>query len=451
MSQMTQKIDWNSPILSRWLGTITRDGTKHVYKAAYKRYVEYTGMTAEQLIDEALEDQRKDPREKRDIVKQRLIGFYNWLVNEAPRRLQGRDKVVGKGLSSKISHTYVNAIRSLYGTFEVYVKLKGRSGLPKPRVKNKRRILSNADVKKLLDHCRSPRDRAIILIMFQSGMDVSTLCDLTYRHVARGLAENEHPLKLELYRQKSGTEYYTFLGRDACEAIKAYLNDLKARGIQLGYNDPLFLKEGPKAFKKEPLTPWHVQRLMRDLAVKAGFVDENMNGKAINPLSPHALRESFSSIMTNKGVPDTIVDFWLGHEIGEMAEAYKRGQQEELKRLYLEREEYLSVTSPSERNLEQKIEAEVEKRTRWLVNENIQLKQNLQQLQRRIDRFEAFVKKFMTATAEELEDIAEEVFKRKRKTLEQILTEHGVEIQKHQEAVAEDEKIADEVQHGLSL
>ena len=190
-------VDWEDPALARWIGTITRDSTKKVYKSGFRRYSHHTGLTAAQLIDEALEDQRRDPREKRDIVKQRLIGFYNWLVTEAPKRRRvkgGGTEVVGKGLSSKIGHTYVNSVRSFYGTFDVYVKLKGRSRLPKARVTNKRMLVNNMDVKRLVDHASSPRDRAMILTMFQGGMDVSTLCDLRYGDVADGLQRGDHPL-----------------------------------------------------------------------------------------------------------------------------------------------------------------------------------------------------------------------------------------------------------------
>jgi len=421
----------NSQILNRWLETITRKGTKAVYKTAFKRYAEYTKMAPEQLIDEAVEDQRKDPREKQDVVKQRLIGFYHWLVNEAPKMRQGSDRQVGKGLSSKLAHTYVNAIRSFYATFGVYVKLTGRSKLPAPRVTNHRKILSNLDVRRLLDHCRSPRDRAIILTMFQSGMDVSTLCSLRYGDVAEGLAKGEHPLKLNLYRPKTGVEYYSFLGRDACESIRAYLNDLKARGIQLSYDDPLFLKEGPKALRKEAVEPHHIQALMRQLAVKVGF---KTDGRAINPVSPHALRESFSTIMVNHGVPKVIVDFWLGHKISELDKTYMRPQEEELRKLYLEREEFISVTSASDQ-LEQKIEEKTKQLQEVISNviaENVKLKEQLKDLEQRIQRFEQFTRRFMNATSEELEEIAEEVFKRKRKRLEDILAEE-LEVKKQEE------------------
>ena len=391
----SKSVDWNEAPLARWMGGITKPGTKSTYKGGFKLYLQYTGLTASRLIDEAIEDQRRDPRERTDAVKRRLIGFYNWLVEEAPRKRGGRygGKVVDKGLSSKIAHTYVNAVRSFYGTYDVYVKLKGRSKLPRAKVENKRMIVTNMDVKKLVDHARAPRDRAIILTMFQGGMDVSTLCSLKYGDVAEGLAKNEHPLKLDLFRPKTGIEYYTFLGHDAVEAIKAYLDDAKGRGVVFDERTPLFLKESIKAKQCEGIESNLVQNMLRDVAIKSGFIDEKNNGKAFNPLSPHALRESFGSIMINHGVPDTIVDFWLGHEIGEMADAYKRARLEELTRIYSEREPFISTTSGGE--LEEKLRAEIDEKNRQLqtlvnglATSNVELKEENRELKKRMARVE---------------------------------------------------------------
>lgn len=406
-------VDWGESVLQRWMGSITRDSTKSTYKSGFRLYIQYTGMTATQLIDEALEDAKKDPREKRDIVKQRLIGFYNWILEEAPKKRGGRlgGKVVGKGLSSKIAHTYVNAVRSFYGTFDVYVKLKGRSRLPEARVTNKRMILTNMDVKRLIDHTRTPRDRAIILTMFQSGMDVSTLCDLKYEDVAEGLTKDEYPLKLGLYRGKSGAEYYTFLGRDAISTIKAYLNDVKAKGLRMDSNSPLFLKQiysrKGKTPSLEPMTTNLVQNMLKEVALKAGFIDEENNGRDFNPLNPHALRESFSSIMINTGVPDTIVDFWLGHKIGEMAEAYKGVQHESLKQMYLEREKLISITMPKVdvEELKAKLRGEIEQQNRQLqtmvnnvVSENIDLKSRISRTEQKLAELEKAIHKILEQT-----------------------------------------------------
>jgi site-specific recombinase XerD len=233
--------------------------------------------------------------------------------------------------------------------------------------------------------------------MFQTGMDVSTLCSLKYEDVAEGLTNNEHPLKLDLYRPKTGVEFYTFLGRDGVQALKAYLADMKARGVQFKHDTSLFLKERGK----EKLTTNLVQNMMRNVAIKAGFVNEQNNGKSFNPLGPHALRESFGSIMINSGVPDTIVDFWLGHSIGEMAEAYKSVQTESLKKMYLDREKLLSISAPKVdvEELEAKLRAEVEQGSRQLqvmvnnlVTENIDLKGRIRLTEQKLAELEKLIR-----------------------------------------------------------
>ncbi len=87
---------------------------------------------------------------------------------------------------------------------------------------------------------------------------------------------------------------------------------MESRGVAFSFDMPLFLKERRK---EEGMTTNLVQNMMKTVAHNAGFIDDKNNGKAFNPLGPYALRESFGSILINSGVPDTIVDFWLGHNI----------------------------------------------------------------------------------------------------------------------------------------
>lgn len=372
-------VDWNEPALGRWMNTTVRKGTQGIYRSAFRSYVQYTGFTSAQLLDEAIEDMKKDPRERQDVVKTRILGFYQWLLKEYPVYDRGNREhvVVRKGVRDKTAHTAVSAVRSFYATFDITVKLKGRQRLPKPRVYNKRMQLSTLDVKSLIDSAHSPRDRAIILTIFQGGMDVSTLCEMKYGDVADGLAKNEQPLKVELHRPKTGTDYYTFLGKDAVSALRAYLNDAKSRGIDFKANTPMFVQE-VKGQHGEALAidPHVVQKIMRETAVRSGLVDDENNGKDVNPVSPHALRESFGSIMINNGVPDTVVDFLLGHEIGQMGEAYKGGRFKELQALYAEKEKLISI-SVSETQAIEGIRKEFSDSIANLVLENKALRDRL--------------------------------------------------------------------------
>ena len=212
-------------------------------------------------------------------------------------------------------------------------------------------------------------------------------------------------LKLELSRGKTGVEYYTFIGKDAVEALKAYLADMKARDIQLRNDKPLFLQERGKGCLKTH----NVQSMMRHVAFKSSFIDEENNGKAFNPLGPHAIRESFGGIMTNSGVPDTIVDFWLGHSIGEMAEAYKDPQYESLRQMYLEREHLLSISAKrlDEKELEDKVSAKVDERVmalqRIITNyaaENQDLQHRIQMTEKKLSEIENTVAELKKMLAE---------------------------------------------------
>ena len=405
-SYVVDNVNWEDPAIVRWLDTIARKSTRYNYKSSYRAYALFTRKSASELIDEALEDVKKDPRERTDIVLKRLVEFYRWMKTDYPKKSRGggATRIVGKGVSDKRANVAVNSIRSFYSTFGVTVRMKGRHALPRPRVKNKRMRVAADQVKILVDHARTPRDRAIILTLFQGGMDVSTLCSLKYGDVFESLKKDELPLRLDLFRRKTGTEYYTFLGKDAVESIRVYLADMKSRGRRFRHDTPLFLKErGSKG-----LTTNLVQNMMRTVALKSGLIDEENNGKAFNPLGPHALRESFGSIMINSGVPDTIVDFWLGHSIGEMAEAYKGVQFESLKQIYREREKLISISTAETdvKEVEAKLRVELDEGKKELQNlvnglaskslrleeENKDLKRRIQLTEQRLAELEKLVK-----------------------------------------------------------
>jgi len=214
MATITQDVNWEDPVLKRWLGNIVNKSTFYNSKSAFRLYSRFTGMTASQLIDEAIEDSRRDPRKREDVVLHRLIKFYEWLTTEYVQKKtvgKGKTKGVKKGVSGLSAEMRVNVIRGFYSTFDITVRMKGKNRLPKSKVENKRIVFKPEDVwkvKALVDHARTPRDRAIVLFHFQGGLDVSTLCDLNYGDIAEEIEKNSHPLKVETMRVKTGIGHY---------------------------------------------------------------------------------------------------------------------------------------------------------------------------------------------------------------------------------------------------
>jgi hypothetical protein len=200
-----------------------------------------------------------------------------------------------------------------------------------------------------------------------------------------------------------------------------YIRDMQYKGVKYGPDSPLFLKEAGKT----QIADYRVDLMMKDVAVRAGFVDESNNGHTQNPVSPHSLRESFGSILINSGLPDTIVDFLLGHEIGNMARVYKEGQFDSLKKMYLDREHLLSIIKTADTTeLKESITAEVKKEAKdWYGNvleDNIKMRYQLDNLNKKVsgweDRFakyEKFTHKFIDMTPDELTDLVKMVKERK--------------------------------------
>jgi integrase len=316
------------PIVARWLKEITKSHTREIYRWAWKKFHGLNPkLTGRMLIEEAQEDLKRGPLQRKRIVAQRIKDTYLDLKKQ--------------GASDNTALTVSAALRSFYSYYDFKVNLKGSNKLPRAKKKNHRIMLNPNQVKTLADHARNPRDRALIWILFQGMFDASTICSLNYFNVKRGLESNEYPLPvMEITRPKTDVFYYTFVLRESIEALKAYLADCKARGITFKDSSPLFLKE--RGGKR--LTENLIQIMLSEVAQKAGFVDQQKNGNGQNPLGPHALRESGTSRLSNSGMPDSMVLFLSGHEVGSIAEAYLKREFESVKNMYLEKgEKNLSV------------------------------------------------------------------------------------------------------------
>jgi len=299
------------PEVKKWLGSVGKS-TQKIYRSVLPVYVEFRGLNPTQLIDEIEEDRKKSRRE-RGIPEQRIMEFYNYLQTEFVRRRTKPNGEKPLGVSKHTATLWLLVVRSFYKANGFSLMIKTPRAAPKKE--NVKLSLTPKDVKLLVDHAPTLRDRAIILMMFQGGFDVSTICSLNYGDVARELEAGKSPLVINVVREKEEVSYYTCIGHDAIEMIKAYLRE-RQRYQKLKLSDPLFVKEGAKKLRFERITPNLIQNMVRDVAIKSGLVSqEEMDNADINPARPHALRSAFSTILRLNGFNDTIVEFMMGHTI----------------------------------------------------------------------------------------------------------------------------------------
>lgn len=331
------------PETKKWFNRVGR-GSIPVYRVGLRLYCDYTKLNPTELIDEVEEDRKKSRREQ-GIPEQRLMEFHRWLLTECRKRdHQGRetDEV---GLAKSKAANYFGAIRSFYKAngFPLSVKT------PKFSVKkeNQKLNLTPGQAKQLIDHAPTIRDRAIIAMQFQGGFDVSTLCSLNYADVKRELETGIEPLLIRVVRGKDEVEYFTFIGKDSIELLKAYLNERKTSGEELKLDSPLFVKEGYAKKSKQRIATHLIQNMMRDTALRSGIVNsEDLDYSDFNPCRPHALRSAFSTILALNGFNQTLIDFMQGHRVAYNG-SYFIPQPEKIREMYRGIESHLSLSEVS--------------------------------------------------------------------------------------------------------
>lgn len=145
------------------------------------------------------------------------------------------------------------------------------------------------------------RDRAILELLFSTGLRVSELCAL---NADIDLSRDEFSV-----RGKGDKVRVVFLSPSAKQAVGAYL---KARGDM---SEALFVSYGKKYAKPAQgrsalggdlprMTPRSVERLVKSCATKAGITRK---------VTPHVIRHSFATDLLENGADLRSVQALLGH------------------------------------------------------------------------------------------------------------------------------------------
>ncbi len=137
------------------------------------------------------------------------------------------------------------------------------------------------------------RDRAILELLFSTGLRISELCALSIDDV--DLTRDEFSV-----RGKGDKVRVVFLSDDAKASIQTYLKS------RTDLSDALFIQYGKNAkeAKDVRLSPRAVQRSLKVCAAKAGITRK---------VSPHVIRHSFATDLLSNGADIRSVQALLGH------------------------------------------------------------------------------------------------------------------------------------------
>lgn len=156
-------------------------------------------------------------------------------------------------------------------------------------------VLEPEEVQALLDQLSRKsttgiRNRALIILLYKSGLRVSELCNLTPSDVNL----EKHSVRVRLGKgQKTTTRGFH---PSATDALARWIDTRKAMGYK---NGPLFCTH-----QGGPISDQYVRNVLHALAVKADL------GKRVHP---HGLRHSYAVSLERAGLSVTEISKLLGH------------------------------------------------------------------------------------------------------------------------------------------
>jgi site-specific recombinase XerD len=245
-----------------------------------------------------------------------LMRFYNWMENTTSEEINSRlitdyrlflskfENVKGNSLKKRTQSYHIIAMRSflkwlIKNDYEVLAPEK----IDLPKVEDRQvKYLNGEQVDRLLNapslsSIQGKRDKAILEVLFSTGLRVSELT-----HLDRD--------KIDLERRefgvlgKGGRARVVFLSNRAADWVKVYI---KARE---DLYKPLFIRHKGKtdaaiSDEKMRLTPRSIQRLVKKYVRKVKLPVE---------ATPHTMRHSFATDLLIAGADMRSVQEMLGHK-----------------------------------------------------------------------------------------------------------------------------------------
>lgn len=225
--------------------------------------------------------------------------FRLWLNRQSAKQSKAKNET----LSKKTQNYYLIALRA----FLKYLARQEIKSLPAERIELAKvserslDLITESELERLLDSPKGTdlkdlRDRAVLELLFSTGLRVSELCSLTSDI---DLSSDELSI-----RGKGGKVRVVFISDYAKKCVLDYLKNRK------DMNEALFVKIGKEVIKDKKegnngaLTKRSIERIVKQHAIKAGISKK---------VTPHTMRHLFATGLLSNGADIRSVQALLGH------------------------------------------------------------------------------------------------------------------------------------------
>jgi integrase len=258
--------------------------TERAYASALFKFCDWRKKNPDELITMHIEEVRTSGTET--PTEDKLEEFC--VMMEEAGKAKGK-----KGIKTTVVTRLHAPIKSFYRYNKTPLNMVTPRYATQPRQPH-----TTEQIKKLMQ-VANIRERAIIMFLKDSGISREDVIELIYGDIQDEYEHNRDVIHVQLIRQKAKVKYETFIGKEATEHLRTYLEYRARQGEKITKETRLFATLGGK-----PLTAQNLSVLFDRLGEKVGF-----------KTSPHRFRKFFESCL-GLAAPSILVKYWMGHTLG---------------------------------------------------------------------------------------------------------------------------------------
>jgi integrase/recombinase XerD len=320
-----------------FLNQLKKESTRKTYSAGlqeFQRLLSLRALTINQWVELVEEDRLKPPLKATNIACDSLTDFVKSMKN--------------KGFSPATINLYASSVQSLIkwiyrDRYKITTKF---SDLPDPEPESDKEEWTPELISKFFLSMEKPIYRALITVIFQSGLGIEEIVHLKYQDIQDEFEHGTRPICLELKRKKTGVPFQTFIGSVAINQLKEYFEAVGTPKPE----QPIFHREPDSKHPGNEMFPMSKGAIERYFVRRAKrFIKKPWKGE--NPRRPHSLRAAFQRLLILAGLGEVFTEYFMGHEVARNKQAYiiKGMSKEQFRNQYIAFESALtfSVEEPN--------------------------------------------------------------------------------------------------------
>ena len=303
--------------VQEFLDSLPSKGTKKVYKSGLKKFFEWYGKTA----DEVLKERKQDLTQK---LNEDIVTYRNRASRYSKIIEQFHGHLLDEGYKINTAKSLTNGIRQLFRYYQMDVKIRNGAAVNRT-VKTQRNFPLTIEHVRRMYEVANFRERVILSMATDLGLRVSDFLKIKKEDLP-DLSLNP-PISFDVMTDKEDVIAKGFLSQETVKLLRKYTKTLPED------NPYLF----PSSHKKpKPISKTQLGNLLRDLAKKANI--KISNGKS---LTFHCFRKMFLSASIDSGVGLTAGKIMVGKTVNSSDATYLTVVK--LKQKFLQLKKFLTI------------------------------------------------------------------------------------------------------------